>query len=256
MSKIFLDFGHGGSDSGAVSGGLVEKNMNLVTGLECKEVLEQYGVEVKLSRGSDIYVSLGERVSMANNWRADYFVSCHYNAGGGDRGEVIHSIYRNKGLSLANSIAAAMKSEGQDTMKVYEKRDQDNKDYYYVIKNTRMDAVIVEGGFIDNAVDRQLFDTVEKQKAMGRAIAYGILDYLGIAIKKGKPIADSVSGTQYGIVIADVLNVRGGRGTTYGIIGKLKLGAKVKLCYKMNNWWSIDYGANVGYVSADFIKEV
>lgn len=181
MSKLFIDLGHGGSDSGAASGGLVEKTMNLVTGLECKSVLEQYGVEVKLSRSSDVYVSLAERVSMANRWGADYFVSCHYNAGGGDRGEVIHSIYRGKGLELANSISSAIKSLGQSTMKIYERRGEDNKDYYYVIKNTNMDAVIVEGGFIDNAVDRQLFDTVEEQKAMGRAIAHGILDYLGIS---------------------------------------------------------------------------
>lgn len=254
MSKIFLDFGHGGSDSGAVSGGLVEKNMNLVTGLECKEVLEQYGVEVKLSRGSDIYVSLGERVSMANNWRADYFVSCHYNAGGGDRGEVIHSIYRNKGLSLANSIAAAMKFEGQDTMKVYEKRGQDNKDYYYVIKNTRMDAVIVEGGFIDNAVDRQLFDTVEEQKAMGRAIANGILNYLGISIKQCNPQQN----IQYGVVTADVLNVRAGRGTSYDRWDTLKQNTKVELGELKNGWYLVYYngGKASGYVSEQFIRKI
>lgn len=253
MSKIFLDFGHGGSDSGAVSGGLVEKNMNLVTGLECKEVLEQYGVEVKLSRGSDIYVSLGERVRMANAWGANYFVSIHHNAGGGDRGEVINSICRGKGLELAMSISNAMKALGQDTVKVYEKRGQDNKDYYYVIKNTKMDAVIVEGGFIDNAVDRQLFDTVEEQKAMGRAIANGILNHLGIAIKQCNPQQN----IQYGVVTADVLNVRAGRGISYDKWDTLKSGAKVELGELRDGWYLVYYneGKASGYVSSQYIKK-
>lgn len=250
--KIFLDFGHGGSDSGAVSGALIEKAMNLITGLECKDILEQYDIEVMTSRDIDKTVSLAERVRMANEWGADYFVSIHYNAGGGDRGEVIHSIYRNKGLALANSIAASMKSSGQDTMKIYERRGQDNKDYYYVIKNTRMDAVIVEGGFIDNAVDRQLFDTVEEQKAMGRTIAHGILNHLGIAITQSKPQQN----IQYGTVTATELNVRAGRGNGYDIWDTLKQGAKVELGSLENGWYLVYYnnGEASGYVSAKYIK--
>ena len=253
MSKIFLDFGHGGSDSGATSGGLIEKNMNLVTGLECKAVLEQHGVQVKLSRSSDVYVSLGERVRMSNEWGAKYFVSIHHNAGGGDRGEVIHSICRGKGLELAMSIYNAMKVLGQDTMKIYERKGEDNKDYYYVIKNTKMDAVIVEGGFIDNAVDRQLFDTVEEQKVMGRTIAYGILNHLGIAIRQSNPQQN----IQYGTVTATELNVRAGRGTNYDIWDTLKSGAKVELGSLENGWYLVYYnnGKASGYVSAKYIKK-
>ncbi len=183
MNKIFLDFGHGGSDSGAVANGLVEKNMTLVTGLSCRDELLKYNVQVQCSRISDIAVGLDERCRMSNAWDADYFISIHYNAGGGDRGEVIHSIYRGEGLELSNCIAEEMKKLGQDTVKVYEKKGTDNKDYYAVIRGTNCNAVIVEGAFIDNVTDKQLVDTIEEQKAMGVAIAHGILKQLGIPIK-------------------------------------------------------------------------
>lgn len=256
--KIFLDFGHGGSDWGANKFGLIEKVMNLITGLECKEVLENYDIEVMTSRDIDKTVSLAERVRLANNWGANYFVSIHYNAGGGDGVESIHSIYMGKGEQLAKAVVSSInKYTGQNLRPraTYSKVGSDKKDYYYVIKYTKMNAIIVEGGFIDSE-DRYLFDTPEEQRAMGKAIAYGILNHLGIAIKEDKPIVVPVPGAQYGTITADVLNVRDGRGTGYSIIGKLKQGTKVKLCYLKDNWWSIDYGPNVGYVSADFIKEV
>ena len=58
----------------------------------------------------------------------------------------------------------------------------------------------------------------------------------------------------YGIVESDVLNVRSGRGTGFSVIGQLHKNTKVKLCYLLNNWYSIDYGTNVGYVNASYIK--
>ncbi|WP_017413479.1 N-acetylmuramoyl-L-alanine amidase [Clostridium tunisiense] len=267
--KIFLDFGHGGSDSGAVSDGLVEKNMNLTTGLECKRVLEQHGIEVGASRMDDRYVGLSERANMANSWGADYFVAIHHNSGGGDGVEVIHSIRRGKGEALAKAIVNAINREtGQNLRPIptYSRTGSDGRDYYAVIRETSMDAIIVECGFIDNG-DRVLFDTVEEQQKMGRAIAYGILEHLGIAVNKDTNGTGDDEGTDnvssnggYGIVTADVLNIRSGRGTNYPIIGQLKLNDKVKLLWLLNNWWSIDVplsvsSSGVGFVSADFIEK-
>lgn len=257
--KIFLDFGHGGTDWGANEFGLIEKVMNLITGLECKEILQKYDIEVMTSRDIDKTVSLAERVRMANAWGADYFISIHYNAGGGDGVESIHSIYMGKGEQLAKAVVSSInKHTGQNLRPraTYSKVGSDKKDYYYVIKYTNMDCIIVESGFIDSE-DRYLFDTQEEQKAMGRAIAYGILNFLGIAlIEEKQPVPQiPTPGAKYGIVTATSLNVRENRGTQYKRIGELKQGTRVKLCYKLNGWWSIDFGANVGYISAEFIKE-
>lgn len=183
MAKIFLDYGHGGSDSGAVGNGVVEKKANLVTGLACAAELRRHGVTVSEARTTDVFVSLDARTSKANSLGVNYFVSIHHNAGGGDRGEGIHSIYRGKGQALANAILDEMASKLGQQKKVYEKKGSDNKDYYHVIRNTNMDAVIIEVCFLDNKKDVQIADTVSEQKRNGVVIAHGILKHLGIDIK-------------------------------------------------------------------------
>ncbi len=183
MAKIFLDYGHGGSDSGAVGNGVVEKKANLVTGLACAAELRRHGVTVSEARITDVFVSLNARTVKANSLGVNYFVSIHHNAGGGDRGEGIHSIYRGKGQALANAILDEMASKLGQQKKVYEKKGSDNKDYYHVIRNTNMDAVIIEVCFLDNKKDVQIADTVAEQKRNGIVIAHGILKHLGIDIK-------------------------------------------------------------------------
>src|SRR5690606_39970832 len=81
MVKIFIDPGHGGSDPGATANGLKEKDLTLKIALKMKDLLMQYeGVQVKLRRETDKYLSLSERANMANKWEADYFISIHVNA--------------------------------------------------------------------------------------------------------------------------------------------------------------------------------
>ncbi|OQB15695.1 MAG: Sporulation-specific N-acetylmuramoyl-L-alanine amidase [Firmicutes bacterium ADurb.Bin193] len=179
--KIFIDAGHGGKDSGASNAGLIEKNMTLITAKSAAEYLRKYGCEVKLSRVNDIYLSLTQRAKMANNWGADIFVSCHYNAGGGDRGETIHSVTYGKGTLLAGAIGNALKAFGQSVIKQYSKLATSGKgDYYTVISATNMPAVIVEPCFIDNEEDIKIADTEDEQAQVGVAIAKGILTFAGI----------------------------------------------------------------------------
>ncbi|WP_346936343.1 N-acetylmuramoyl-L-alanine amidase [Clostridium sp.] len=180
---VCLDAGHGGSDPGACFGKLIEKNIVLVEALTCRNALTEHGVQVIMTRTIDEYVGLSQRAAIANNAKANYFVSIHCNAGGGDRGEVINSIYRGKGLELSNKIASEMKAIGQDTVKQYDKKGDGGTDYYAVIRETNMDAVIVECAFLDNTTDNQIIDTVAEQEMFGVAIAKGILKQLGIGYK-------------------------------------------------------------------------
>lgn len=183
--KVFIDLGHGGSDPGAVANNLVEKDMTRATAYATKYELEEYDVETLLSRTGDTYPSLSARAKAANDWGADLFVSEHYNAGGGDRAEVIHSVANGVSKELAQNIINAIKTEiGQNigNPAIYSKKGSDGKDYFAVIRETKMPAVIVEPAFIDSN-DRFIVDTVGEQQAMGRAIAHGILATLGIDYK-------------------------------------------------------------------------
>ena len=192
INKVWIDDGHGGSDPGAVALGLIEKTINLTMSLSCKAELERHSVLVGMTRLGDSSVSLTQRAILANNWGADYLISIHNNAGGGDRGEVIHSVNNGKGLELAIKIDAKIKAEtGQTVVKIYSKPSTNypRKDYYAMIANTRMPAVIVEGAFLDNDLDNNAIDTVAEQQGFGRAIAHGMLNQLNIAIKSTlKPV--------------------------------------------------------------------
>lgn len=88
MKKVWIDAGHGGKDPGAVANGLKEKDIVLSVALEIKKRLETNydGVQVLLSRSTDVFLELAERTSLANKAGADILVSIHCNAGGGSGG--------------------------------------------------------------------------------------------------------------------------------------------------------------------------
>ena len=79
--KWYLDFGHGGKDSGAVSANQTkESNIVLKIGMLVKNNLEKAGEEVVTTREKDLYYSLDYRTSKANKENCDYFISLHMNS--------------------------------------------------------------------------------------------------------------------------------------------------------------------------------
>ncbi|GAH68699.1 unnamed protein product, partial [marine sediment metagenome] len=78
---VCLDPGHGGKDPGAIGAtGLMEKVVNLDIAYKVKSKLQAKGYSVVMTRTSDIYLSLDQRVAIANNKKATIFVSIHNNA--------------------------------------------------------------------------------------------------------------------------------------------------------------------------------
>lgn len=150
MVKIFLDPGHGGQDPGAISNGLKEKDLVLDIAKRAQKKLKQYaGVEIKLSRTSDKFLSLSERAKLANNWGADYFLSLHTNAGGGKGYEDF--IYNR---TVSNATVA---NQNIMNIEVVKETNFDNrgkkKANFAVLRLTNMPAILTENGFIDNAAD-------------------------------------------------------------------------------------------------------
>lgn len=183
MAKVFLDPGHGGQDSGAYAKGICEKVINLIVALEVKRLLGLNGVEVAMSRTTDTSVSLNERCRMANAWGANYFISIHHNAGGGIGYDVIHSIYKGKGQELANKVAEEFRVIGQkpNGVGVYSKQGS-NGDYYAVIRETSMSAIITEYCFLDSS-DYYKVDSQDKLMNEAKAIAKAICRQLGLVFK-------------------------------------------------------------------------
>lgn len=169
MTKIYIDPGHGGNDPGAVGNGLQEKTVALQIGLKIRDILldEYEGVQVRMSRETDIFRTLAWRTNDANNWDADYFVSIHLNAfNGSARGYEdfifngnVSQATRDRQNIMHDEIIKAVRSLG-NTPNRGKKRAN-----FHVLRETRMPAILSENLFIDNTQDAALIkrnDFVEK----------------------------------------------------------------------------------------------
>ena len=69
---------------------------------------------------------------------------------------------------------------GQTQVKTYNRMNKSGRDYFPLIRDTVMDAIIIKCAFIDNEEDNKVISTIENQKRFGKAIAKGILSQLDI----------------------------------------------------------------------------
>ena len=196
MKKVFIGVGHGGPDPGAV-GHLVEKDVNLVEALACRNFLESHGVQVLMSRTKDEDDPLTEEILECNAFNPDLAIDCHNNAGSGNGFEAYYHFKGGTSLTLAQNIEAEVKAIGQNSRGCKTRMNSSGKDYFGFIRETKCPAVICEGCFVDNATDAQSADTIEEQRAFGVAYAKGILKTLGIAIKENTSKTPSNGDSKY-----------------------------------------------------------
>ncbi|KUF25510.1 N-acetylmuramoyl-L-alanine amidase [Bacillus sp. G1(2015b)] len=171
MVKIFIDPGHGGTDSGASANGLLEKNITLQIALLLRDILisEYDGVSVRLSRSTDQSVTLSQRTNAANSWGANYFVSIHINAGGGTGFESYvypgvsapTTTYRN---ALHDEIVRSVDfaNRGKKTAN------------FHVLRETSMPAILTENGFIDTTADANKLRNATFLQGIAHAHATGL----------------------------------------------------------------------------------
>ena len=197
MKKVFIGVGHGGSDPGAVKY-LVEKDINLKMAKACRDLLEDAGVQVLMSRTKDEDESLSSKINESNAFKPDLTLDIHNNAGGGDGFEIYHSVYGGTGKTLAQNIEAEVKKIGQNSRGLKTKKNSSGSDYFGFIRQTNAPAVICEGVFVDNKADASQADTDAECKAFGEAYAKGILKTLGIDYK---PIMETTPGTLYRVQV-------------------------------------------------------
>ena len=184
--KVFLGVGHGGKDPGAVGNGFHESDLNLAIALACQAELVRHGVTVGMSRTKDENDDLIEEINECNAFNPDLALDIHNNAGGGDGAEAFYHHGGGTGKILADNILAEIVKLGQNSRGAKIRKNDNGDDWYGWIRMTNAPAVIVECAFIDNAKDIQIIDTAEEQKAMGIALAKGILKTLGIEYQEEK----------------------------------------------------------------------
>lgn len=181
---ITLDAGHGGSDPGAIgSDGTKEKNITLSITKMVKEILEQKGAKVYMTRTTDVDVfgpnasdaeELQARVNVGEKYNSDMFVSLHINSSVNKNVGGFSTYYYPKtdnDLRLAKNIQNKLAANfGVDDLGVRQAN-------FYVIKRISMPAVLVEMCFISNEKELTLMKGQWFQKKTARLIAEGIEKY-------------------------------------------------------------------------------
>ena len=245
--KVFIDAGHGGTDPGALGYGYRESDLNLQVAKKVESKLKSKGIDVKMSRSSDIFYSLSERAEMANDYGADAFVSIHQNSAEAKSANGIETYYnRNKeeDKPLSNDIQTQVISQtGANN------RGVKNAEFTVLVKS-KMISALVECGFITNELEVKKLSDSSYQDKLATGIANGIEEYL-----KSNVIIEESQITATGKVVnADSLNVRKGPSISFDIIGKLSGGDKVKVIGESNGWYKIEYNGTYGYVSGSYIE--
>lgn len=214
--KIYIDAGHGGKDSGAVSAGFKEDDMTLIITKACRDYLEDTykDIAVKLSRTTDVNPDLNKRCNEVNSWGADIAVSNHLNAGGGDGCEAWCSKGSNRAANLAKAILKEVKALGQNVhgSEVKTRTDSSGRDYFAFNRIPNCASPIIEFFFIDNATDRKIGDTDAKLKKLGIAEAKGIAAYLGLEKKETASKTETVNKSTSGHKIIEARNTEAGVG--------------------------------------------
>lgn len=150
MKRLVIDLGHGGTDPGAIGQNKThEADVVLAIGRELKELLKNYELEVKFTRLENNYLSLSERVKIANDFKADYFLSIHINSASDKsiRGVEVWQ-YSNVNTKLNNFSRGIC----DDISKIFNIRNRGVKysKELSVLKNTNMPASLIEVDFISN----------------------------------------------------------------------------------------------------------
>lgn len=228
MKKVWIDAGHGGKDPGACGNGLREKDIVLTLSLEIKKQLERdyEGVQVMLSRSTDVFLELKERTNTANKAGADILVSVHCNAGGGAGG--FESFRYTNASAASRSLQNVLHTEIMAALKPFNVIDRGQKAAnLHMCRESKMPTILTENLFIDVAADAAKLKRREAIDALIAGHVAGIVKYLGLK-KKGSAatVSDKVNVVVNGKQIKDGKLVEGVTYVPLRAVGEA-LGAKI-----------------------------
>ncbi len=216
ISRIVIDPGHGGRDPGAQANGLTEADLTLDIALRLETLLEQQpGIQVILTRRTDVYVPLQERTAIANRADADLFLSIHANASLNDQAHGIETYFLNFASNADEAAVAARENatsgqnmgslpdlvraialdtklnESRDFASIVQQamfsgihgRNGDTRDLgvkqapFAVLIGAHMPSVLAEISFVTNDDDAKFLKRDGFRQAIAVALLQGILRY-------------------------------------------------------------------------------
>ena len=196
VKTVILDAGHGGHDGGARGPLGHEKEAALDVALRAKKLLEAKGIQVKMTRSSDVFIPLEKRSAIANRFSNALFISIHFNKARGTSGTGIetfclaprgvpsmddenlsYSDYKHhpghardpENIALATAVHASMVRRIKLTDRGIKRAR------FHVIRATEIPSILIEGGFMNNPKDSRLIATPQYRQTIAQAITDGVM---------------------------------------------------------------------------------
>lgn len=169
---VVIDAGHGGHDNGGQWGRVYEKHLALDTAYRLESKLKSLGYQTVMTRRSDYFISLPQRVSTGNRYRNAVFVSIHYNYTWKQDVSGLETFYSNaEGRKLAQYVQNGLirRTRTVDRSAKYAR--------FYVIRNSTLPAILVEGGFVSNTTERNRMKSGWFRELIAQGIVDGIQRY-------------------------------------------------------------------------------
>jgi N-acetylmuramoyl-L-alanine amidase len=172
FNTVVIDAGHGGHDNGGQWGKVYEKHLALDTAQRLENNLKRKGYKTVMTRRSDYFVSLPQRVAIGNRYKNAIFVSVHFNYTWKQNVSGLETFYYSReGQRLAHFVQRSLVRETRTV-------DRNAKfARYYVIRNSSLPAILVEGGFVTNEEERERMKSGPFREAIARGVADGIHRY-------------------------------------------------------------------------------
>lgn len=250
--KIGLDAGHGLKTAGKQTpDSIKEWTLNDKVRDLVVEQLKDYDVEIIFTDNDEgnIDESLTERRTTYVNVNVDAFVSIHHNAYTGNWNDATGvEVYTDRNFTNADDKLAHLIYKNLPNYTGLKGRGI-KRSNWTVINQNRVPAVLVEGGFMDSDNDYKVITSEQGQLGYAKAIAEGLIEFLGltkkvIAPQETKPIAPQEKINSYTVkVTADVLNVRAGAGTNFAVNTTIKKGEVYTIVAEENGWGKLKSGA-------------
>jgi N-acetylmuramoyl-L-alanine amidase len=207
FAVVVLDPGHGGEDSGAMCGGVMEKDLTLDVARRVDRLLDSEGVATLMTRLGDNYVSLADRAAFGNRANDSIFISIHFNEDNKPVASGVETYYAAHQINSGSAFAAwfpffspsnSPKPESQSLAGFIQEalvartgslnRGTQAKQFF-VIANVTSPAVLIEGGFITNQDELSKLASEGYRDQLAAAVADGILRYRDVVGQRKSAVA-------------------------------------------------------------------
>ncbi|MFK7911378.1 MAG: N-acetylmuramoyl-L-alanine amidase [Akkermansiaceae bacterium] len=207
FKTVVIDAGHGGKDSGSLGFYKVhEKYYALKVARMARDQLQKLGYQVVMTRDSDVFVSLGNRVRIANKYPNAIFISIHFNSGGNARANGVETFtispvgvpHMGRGVrerdfrmvpgNITDSASIALATAVHSRMLLYLNEPKYGNNFkikdrgikrarFNVLTGIRIPAVLMEGGFISNRTEARKVHSIAYQKSLAAAVVRAVNVY-------------------------------------------------------------------------------